>query len=189
MPDDATVVSFKDDMTARWSCRQGDYALWVRYEGILEDSYRLVDVWEMHDGDFITITNRVADLPVWFELQPDEVCNQAAFDMMRKINEGWQPGESVDGPNLWRACAGDRVVWVGPARPTNRNTGVQCLASLDANALVVMESSRPDFDPLDAMNIAEGMDSPEAKRLVRAGYDAACKLGTPNTFATEWTLG
>lgn len=46
MPADATVVQFMDDTTLRWSCRQGDYILWVRYASIFEDSYRLADVWE-----------------------------------------------------------------------------------------------------------------------------------------------
>ncbi len=63
------MVSFGSDMTLRWTCRAGDYVLWARLQNIFSVSgneyYKIADLWELCDGNFVTITNRHSDLPDW----------------------------------------------------------------------------------------------------------------------------
>jgi len=105
------IISFRRDMTLRLPCRQGDFFLWLGYPDIFSgpDAIQCYDLWEMRDGYHITITNRIEDLPAWFELHPTEVCGVLAMKMMVKIEKGLRPGEPMDGPNLWRLKSGDRV--------------------------------------------------------------------------------
>lgn len=189
MSNDAKPVRFVSDMTLRWSCRAGDYVLWVRLTDIWEPSFTVADFWELKNGDFITITNRICDVPCWFELMPDEVSCLGVYEMTRKLESGYQPGERVEGPNVWRVLAGDRLAWVGPKRPPEKISELQCLVSFSTNALVVTESNRPSFNPLDLMKMAIATSSPEAQKLCRIGFQAACDLGTPRTVAMDWSLG
>jgi hypothetical protein len=189
MSSDAKPVRFVSDMTLRWSCRVGDYVLWVRPTDLWKPSFTIADFWQLQDGDFITITNRVCDLPRWFELLPDEVSGRAVAEMTRMLESGYRPAERIEGPNVWRVLAGNRIAWVGPKRPPERVAELQCMVSFSTNALVVAESNRPGFDPLDRMNVANGTSSPEAQSLCRIGFQAACDLGTPRTVATDWSLG
>jgi len=71
--------TFHKDMTMHWSCQKGDYLLWIRCKSLmsLANNFTIADLWEMKDGDFITITNRQADFPSWFTLYPDEVSGLA----------------------------------------------------------------------------------------------------------------
>jgi hypothetical protein len=48
----------------------------------------------------VTITNRWLDLPGRFTLHPLEVANRAAYEMMKRLNEGYRPTEPMDGPNI-----------------------------------------------------------------------------------------
>jgi hypothetical protein len=192
MTDRANVVVLQSDMTERWSCRQGDFVLWVRSDNPFALAFSIGDVWELRDGDYVTITNRIPDLPPWFELQPSEASNAAAYEMIKKLENGFEPNGTVDGPNLWRACAGDRLVWVGPSRPPTHGEDLQRIIDFREDCLVFAESSRPDFTPLDLMAITEGVHSPEAQNRCRSGYDAACALGIPTTMIidrSEWSLG
>jgi len=51
------IVKLIKDTTLRWSCRRGDYVLWLQFsDPIAEQSLGMVDLWEMRDGDFVTIT-------------------------------------------------------------------------------------------------------------------------------------
>jgi len=59
----------------RWSCRAGDYILWLRYGGLFapqERQFRVSDLWQLKNRDFVTVTNRLEDVPPWFELHPLE---------------------------------------------------------------------------------------------------------------------
>jgi len=65
------VTRFTSDMTLRWACRAGDFVLWARFRGLSAPSgreYDLADVWELRDGNHLTVTNRLADLPEGFDL-------------------------------------------------------------------------------------------------------------------------
>lgn len=90
---------------------------WVRCKGLFAppgQQFGVRDVWQMKDGDYLTITNRWQDLPPWFDLHPLE-CSGALCDwMQKKLREGYEPEEPVEGPNIWRLSAGDRLAWVGP---------------------------------------------------------------------------
>src|SRR4029077_3432919 len=115
------MISFHSDMTLRWSCRSGDYVFWARFQGIFSSSpgnyYKIADVWELRDGNFVTVTNRHADLPDWFDLYPTEVSGPlSCLWMMKRLEGGYKPKEPIEGPNIWRVFAGDRVVWVGGKR-------------------------------------------------------------------------
>src|SRR5207245_1747390 len=83
-----------------------------------ERQFRVSDLWELKNGDFVTITNRIEDVPPWFELHPLEAAGRLAYWMMEKLNSGYKPSEPCDGPNLWRIFAGDRLLWIGPSRST-----------------------------------------------------------------------
>jgi hypothetical protein len=52
-------VNFDRDTTTRWASRGGDCLLWGRLRGLfspLDRAYSLADIWELHDGDFVTLT-------------------------------------------------------------------------------------------------------------------------------------
>lgn len=140
----------------------------------------------MRDGDYLTITNRWADLPVWFELHPLEVADHAVTEMMKRLEAGYKPKEVVDGPNLWRAKAGDRLVWVSLADSAQP---VKELLDLRACALVVGENSNPPPEGLVAFGAPEDRDLPSAAGAMRAGFGAAVALGVPQEFASEWRFG
>jgi hypothetical protein len=188
------VVDFRSDTTVRWACRAGDYLLWARSLGIFAPSdqpHALADIWEFRDGDFVTLTNRVADLPTGFELHPLEVAGSLAYWMMKRLNEGYRPAEPIDGPNLWRVRAGDRVAWVGASRSGVRSDdGVLEVVNFQVDALV-------NGEPLMFIEGAPtfgGVTDPESvigKRLCSAGMAAILEGGSPRTIAADpqWHLG
>ena len=183
--------SFRQDTTVRWSCRQGEFVLWVGTNSFLTADHRsswcIRDLWEMRDGDYLTITNRLADLPVWFELHPLEVAGSAATEMMTRLEAGNKTKEAMDGPNLWRAKTGDRLFWVSLADSANP---VKAFLDLKACALVLGENSNPTSDGIVAFGASEGEDLPPvAAAAMRAAFDAAVALGVPREFAVEWRFG
>ena len=113
------VLNFSDDSTLHLPVRDGDFFIFCYFKGMLsnpDDLYRVADIWEMRDGDRVTITNRPCDLPDWFELHPTEVCGRLVYEMMKKLKNGHQPKEKIDGPNIWRVRDGDRLIWMGESR-------------------------------------------------------------------------
>lgn len=147
----------------------------------------------MRDGDYVTITNRLEDLPHWFQLHPLEVHGPAAiYKMQRKLEAGYEPGEPADAPNLWRALAGDRLVWVGCERPDLKSVGgVLFLLEFRDNALVIGESGGQDPDPL-VFGSLERDAKPEKKVLRQAAVAAVRRLGMPDVtpdLDERWTIG
>ncbi len=186
-----SIRRFGDDLTVRWSCRAGDFVLWVGLQNALafdhESGWMIRDFWMMRDGDFVTITNRSADLPLWFELHPSEVCGRAAFKMMERLQAGHQPKEPMDAPTIWRVKAGDRLVW-GSLEPYSEL--VHEIMVFEANALVSGESSTGDSDwPIHFVAPDEKDLPPAAATTMRAGFKAAVGLGVPRIFAEEWRFG
>lgn len=182
-------------MTLRWACRKGDYVLWARFQGIFSsqgNEYKIADVWELRDGNFITLTNRHLDLPDWFELHPLEVSGSLVWWMKRRLDEGYKPQKPIDSPNLWRVFAGDRIVWVGPSRHgIDSKDGVLELVDFKENALVYGEpfdisSGFPTFGGFD-----RAQPSPEGARLCKEGWDALNRLGLPRTVSADgqWRIG
>lgn len=187
------IICFARDMTLRWPCRRGDFILWMRYSDIFSgpESIKIPDLWEMRDGDHVTITNRPEDLPAWFELHPTEVCDNLALKMMEKMKKGYKPGERIDGPNLWRLKSGDRVVWVGAERPERHSVnGILAILNCDKCALAVGEGN---WDSLKAF-VGFGAPStpvmnPEDVVRCQAAVKAVKQLGLPRTWGPDWRLG
>lgn len=182
-------------MTLRWACRSGDYIFWARFQGIFSskgNEYYIADIWELRDGNFITLTNRQADLPDWFELHPYEVSGSLVWWMKKKLDDGYQPQEPMNGPNLWRVFAGDRIVWVGPRRKgVLSENGILGLADFEQNALVYgepfdMSTGIPSFGGFD-----QEEPSSEGKKLCRMGWEALTKLKPPRTVSADgqWKIG
>ena len=183
--------SFEHDTTVRWACRSGDYVLWASYRGLLSNpgnQYNLTDAWALREGNFVTITNRRSDLPDGFDLHPSEVSGQLVEWMMRRLNAGYEPDDPIDGPNLWRVRAGDRVAWVGDPREGIDGDGpVLGLLTFNVDALVYGER----LDISCGFGWFEEKDeSVESKRLIEEGWKAIRSLGTPHTVAGDsWALG
>ncbi len=185
------VLRVDADTTLRWCCRKGDFVLWARLQNwMVSNNITLVDVWEMKDGDCITITNRRADLPAWFNLHPGEVAGSAAYAMMKKLKDDYKPQEKMEGQNIWRVLAGDRLSWVGKERPGQPNVnGVLAVLDLRENILVVGESTNPTIDPVEFGALSLPGMPPEAVKLGQAGIDAMRKLGTPRVIGDRWSFG
>ncbi|SRR6266496_3119017 len=185
------IRTFDDDLTIRWSCRAGEFVLWVGTDSFLtsdqESAWEIRDFWPMRDGDFVTITNRWSDLPIWFELYPTEASGSAVYKMMDKLKAGHQPKEPMHAPNIWRVKAGDRLAWVSLER---HGDPVREILVFETCALASGENSTLDFDwPVHFAEPNEKDLSPATAAAMRAGFKAAVGLGVPRVFAEEWRLG
>ena len=190
-----STTRFGSDTTLRWSCREGDFLAWFRWKNIFGDAEHAVDmldVWEMRSGDYVTITNRTADLPAWFELHPSEACNCLAYEIMAKLNKGYRPGEIVEGPNLWRARAGDRLAWVGAPRHGVKSHGnVLALLDFAESALVVGETNRSQTleESLGFGSITPKGRGPEKVAMIHEATSMVRQMGVPRTIVMDWGLG
>jgi hypothetical protein len=183
------AMIFGPDTTIRWSCREGDYLIWARFQGFFDARYKVADMWELRDGDFVTLTDRVPDLPQGFELHPLEVSGPLVPWMRNKLNQGYTLDVPLDGPNLWRVFAGDRVAWVGSRRPHVKE-GLLEIATFRTDALVYGEP----FDltgGLPSFGQPSGPPSPRTHALFNAGWAAIVKAGVPTTVSADcqWRLG
>jgi hypothetical protein len=137
------------------------------------------------------ITNRQEDLPPCFDLHPTEVCNSLAFKMMAKIKNGYEPGEPMDGPNIWRLRSGDRVVSVGAERAERRSlNGILSILDCHECALAVGEGNWEGWEGLVGFGAptTPHMKSEDVTRC-RAAVKAVKRLGPPCTLGSEWRLG
>jgi hypothetical protein len=180
-----------DDMTLRWSCRAGEYVLWVSASSIMgagdASGWKIRDFWQMRDGDFVTITNRLEDLPSWFEIDPLETVSRVAFQLARRMNAGHCLNGPMDGPNIWRPKGGDRLVWVSSRA---RRKPVIALLDMQACALVIGDNAQGLPAPPVFIGAPEGDELKEDDaRAMRAGFDAVVDIGIPRVFSVEWSLG
>ena len=187
------VIRFSNDMTLRWPCRRGDFLLWMGYSNVFSkpDSVQIFDLWEMQDGYHVTISNRPEDFPVWFELHPSEVCNALVYKMMAKLERGYQPGDPMDGPNIWRLKVGDRVAWIGADRPEQTSAnGILAILDCCACALAIGEGRfgrAEEFVGFGAPSTDE-MNPADAERG-HAAVEFVKRLGIPRTWGPEWRIG
>jgi hypothetical protein len=188
------LTYFERDTTLRWSCREGDYIIWARFQGLFSTpgkEYKVIDIWELRDGNFVTITNRRVDLPDWFELHPLEVSDSLVWWMKKKLDEGYRPGDPIDGPNLWRVLAGDRIAWVGPKRAgVSSEDGILDIINFGKNALVYGEPF--DFSgDFPSFGVLEGRElSPEAALLCQKAWQVILSHGLPREASVgKWTIG
>jgi len=186
-------VLFDRDTTARWSCRSGDYVVWARFLGMGATQgrgYSIADFWEMRDGDVVTLTNRVADLPTGFELHPLEVSGTLLSEMLKRLADGYCPGEPMDGPSIWRVRAGDRLAWMGSPRPgLSGDHDVLNITTFRTDSLVYgeplsMAEGWPTFGaPSEPLSI-------DGRRRCQAGFEAILNAGLPREAAIDpqWRL-
>jgi len=190
-----THTRFGKDTTIRLSCRAGDYLLWGGFNGIAEPAdnlYSINDLWQLADGDFVTITNRYVDLPPWFDLHPLETSGSLAQRLYgSSISVDQTLGEICDGPNIWRVSVGDRLVWVGKKRSgVEFDNGVLSVITFNEHALVIgepitLEDGLPGFG-----GFVQQEQSPESLMLGRRGWEAVKGLGLPHEVNEgRWTLG
>ena len=191
---------FGPSSTERWSCRQGDLVLWARCnpERVFADDagkHDVADFWEMREGQWVTMTNRLCDLPPWVRLHPLELAGAAAMALIDSINSGEykHPDEPMDGPNIWRVMAGDSVAWVRPdGRPALTSASPSLLVmTFEESALVVGEPLPTSMEGL--LEFGDATEPPPGKRTVAAlqmALDAVRKLGVPRTLAMDgWRFG
>ncbi len=110
---DKCLLNIRKDTTLRLPFRTGDFLIHSRIEDIFTSKLSIIDIWELRDKQSAILTNRVGDLPDWFQLHPSEVCDILAYKMLDKFNRGEYPSEPIDGLNIWSAIAGDRIIWIG----------------------------------------------------------------------------
>jgi hypothetical protein len=166
--------------------------MWVRCTNLFaqgESAFRIVDFWELRAGDRVTITNRLDDLPAWFQLHPLEVRGALAYEMVARLNAGYLPGEPLDGPNLWRVRSGDRLVWVEPSGSDEPGPVIRALLSFGECALVFGESEQPAIeDPIFGSPTTQ-RPSPAVAAALKMGFREAVNKGTPRSFEAKWGLG
>jgi hypothetical protein len=176
------------DTTLRLPLQPGDHLLWIAtdspFSANSQSAWTIRDFWQIHDGDAVTITNRWADLPAWFELHPLEVAGRAVGEMMKKLATGFNPSARLDGPNIWRVKAGDRLVWVTVSPSAGE---IRKLFDFPSCALVLGENTTRPTTVFGAPDDAN--PSPAVTSAMRKGFEAATRLGMPRTFCPEWRFG
>ena len=185
------VIQFNADTTLRWACRERDFILWMRLQDVFSQKVEILDVWRLRDGDVVTLSNRIADLPVWFPLHPQDISGSASHTVLDELNSGrWCPdAEPMESENVWRAQAGDRLGWVGTSRPGWKDTdGVLGLVDFYECALVIGEPAACDGGELVGFGAVTGKETEVDMSRVRHVYDLASKMGCPRTMSAEWSL-
>lgn len=192
-----SIITFGANQTLRWDVSPGDYIVWVRWKNVFSSNPDITvrDFWEMREGDLVSITSNIEDLPTWFELHPTEVSGYKACLMMgKKLKGGWRPKDKVDGPNLWRAMTGDRVLWIAGVEAQNEDP-TQTLVVLGNNALVFGERRVHADDLAWFLSFGATLESRPSQRVARlmlAGLDEIKRQGLPREIADTgcgWHIG
>lgn len=182
------LAHFGADTTQYLPCRNGDALMWLQYASMFESRPGIVDIWQFQDGECILLTSRWEDIPSWFSLHPSEVRGHY-LPRMRELSDAGQAGsEIVEGPNVWRVRAGDRLVWVGlPRLNTMSSEGV--LGLLEARTdLLALGPDRLIADILEGVPSKPLAD--ETIAALRLGLEGATQLGLPRVMAQgRWGLG
>jgi len=186
-----SVIRFNHDMTLRWSCLPGDFLIWFRSPNVLVNQLAVIDMWEMRSGESVTITNQFDDLPAWFELHPTEAGESFADLMFEKLNRGYQPREKVDGPNVWRLMAGDRLAWIGESRHDLEPVdGILTVLDCDTCALAAGEPNRNELEAwMFFGSLSKPTQSREDTERCRAATDFVRSMGFPRCWTDSWALG
>ena len=139
----------------------------------------------------MTITSRIEDLPSWFELHPTEVWGRAARVMSARIKAGYEPGDIMDGPNIWRVWTGHRLAWVGPSRPgLEAVEDILSIVRFGTCAMVIGESNRLSVEDIVGFgSLTETGQSPENVARCRHAYEVIRDMGIPRSFTEEWMFG
>lgn len=191
---DGDLMYFGRDETICWPCRPKDIICWLRTGGIFDEEWKILDFWQCFDGDMVTITNRIADFPSGFALHPLERKGPSA---PREISaELVNNSEYIEAPNLWKAQAGDRILWVGEPRTWSRSIEqILGLVELSQDALAARYNNRSASELGDYLEWASGCSGDdelpqELVLLLRHGLSVAKRLGGPNSLSvSEWGIG
>ena len=193
----SSIINFSGEQTLKWEVSPGDYIVWVRWQNVFSPKSDITvrDFWEMREGDVVSITSNIEDLPPWFELHPLEVAGyKACLMMQKKLASGYKPKEPVDGPNLWRVMTGDRVIWISGVEAQDKNP-VETLVVFGTNALVFGERRVHPNDLAWFLSFGAPVEESPSRKvaaLMRAGLDNVRKLGLPDEIAdigSDWRLG
>jgi hypothetical protein len=156
------------------------------------DAIKIRCLWQMKDGDYLTITNRTQDMPGYFSLHPTEVCNSLAYRVLEQYNKTKLPARPISAPMLLRPKTADRLL---QARllSTESPWGCDFVAALALrnSALVVGETVRTRS--LEEMSTYGSLADPHNMDIVNAVGMAAknyvVKMGDPREFDEEWKIG
>lgn len=177
--------TIKRDVTERLSCRKGEFLIWFSWKSIWAEpksSILIMNIWELKDGDFITITNRYEDLPSWLDLYPTEVKGRLVRKVIDTFNEGHYPDQPVVECNLMRVKTGDRLVILSEKK--------QRIIAITENSFVIGENSKDEknvFINFGAVFSIAG--NPKIVDKAREVQDYICELGMPREIDTEWRIG
>jgi len=187
---DKCLLNIHKDTTVRLSFRTGDFLIHSRIEDIFTNKLSIIDIWELKDKQSAILTNRVEDLPNWFLLHPSEVRNLLAYKMLDKFNRGEYPSEPIDGPNIWRARAGDRIIWIGNRRPDIESVdGILKIFNFRECALIIGEPGDSMTDLIGFGGISENEDTKVKMEQVRNAISIIKEMGCPQSISVDWSLG
>ena len=141
-------------------------------------------------GRLVAVMGESADAHSGLNVRQPASGLSVARRMMAEIARGEHSSEIMDGPNIWRVKAGDRVAWVGPSRPDVPSAdGVLAICEAAADVLVV-GPMRMIQDLFDGSSASAAELTAEELQRCRAGYQAAVSLGLPRVVsAGQWALG
>jgi len=165
--------------------------IWFRFTNIFsKESLSILDVWQLKDGDYATLTNRWEDIPSWFELHPTEALNTNSYKMMMKLEDGYKPKQIMDGPNIWRINAGDTIVWLGKTRSDMKSEdGILNTIKFNSNALLLGESTNVEGIEGAFMFGSLSQKSNDEIEKMRSIVEKLRGEGIPRIYSTEWGLG
>ena len=186
----AQVTTIAGSATHRLECRWGDILVRLRPASLWSLMPRVTDFWFLRAEDTVTITNRLADLPTWFQLHPTEAMNAVATEMARRLDEGWVPGPITEASHTyWRVSAGDRLVWL-PDRTENSSPREEQAFDFRTDALASGEPHELDLiDHLAFGSVPESADQDFVTGRLREALSISTEIGLSRTFAAEgWGL-
>lgn len=187
------VTIVKEDTTVLLPCRQGDHLLWIRSSDLFspDGDLQIVDLWEFRPGDSVTITNRYDDLPEWFELTPGEARGHAAYALQPKVKAGETPDTPLEGANIWRVLAGDRLAWIGHSRPGNpADEGILTVFDCATCCLAAGQprgGSLEDWQTFGALSTSE--PDADALEATRRALDIVRVMGPGSVRLDGWAIG
>lgn len=200
-PNDAThvkrspVIRFRADTTLRWPMRDGDTLIWFRCPNPTCDTSNMPvgGSWNLRDGDKILLTNRVVDIPLEFQLHPDEVCNAQCLAALPRFENAtpWAM-EHATGQHIWRVREGDRLVWIGdPREGLEGKDGILAVLDCRASMLVLGEPIDQCESALAAFGTGYNTKTPPLilHDRVKLAFEAAFNLGASRTMGLQWQLG
>ena len=147
----------------------------------------MIDIWELNDGDFITISNRTEDLPEWLELFPTEVVGRLSYKFIKQFERGDFPAQPAEGLNIWRPKTGDRLVWSA----TNEKNMIKRLFLFNSCAFAIGENTRIDlYESLHSFGGFTKEDRPlDEVEMGRRAKGLVLEKGMPREYAHDWKLG